>query len=280
MGSYFDSTLLYAVATEDSVWEPRTKKYAAANPIAETPTYAARELLAGPISSLCTAHNKLLDATTVADAFFKVNSLPAVSGRTKSTQLAGLVHALAASLSTAPGPLTVAQLNQPLDGLIKTRMQDDLALDIARKWAAILENDVMKVTQPLGCFALTDLGVDQVSGALRGPNGRFSCDPKSSCSAAHFLHGKQADVQKLIAVLRPPKAKGVPQKHESVRRRSALKSLVASGPGKFGKKDCRAIGDAYFAVMCPPGSDVLTTNLSDHIPLCAALGKTAKEPPP
>jgi hypothetical protein len=70
----------------------------------------------------------------------------------------------------------------------------------------------------------------------------------------------------------------IEEKRETTRRRSALKDLMQNGPDKFNKNNCRALGDAYFAVMCPPGSHVITTNLVDHAPLCNALGKTAVNP--
>ena len=42
--------------------------------------------------------------------------------------------------------------------------------------------------------------------------------------------------------------------------------------------DCRNLGDAVFAFFAPNTSAILTTNIRDHRPLAAAVGKTAISP--
>jgi hypothetical protein len=44
------------------------------------------------------------------------------------------------------------------------------------------------------------------------------------------------------------------------------------------RKDCQALGDAYFAFFAPDDADILTTNLKDHCPLAESIGKTAVGP--
>jgi hypothetical protein len=43
-------------------------------------------------------------------------------------------------------------------------------------------------------------------------------------------------------------------------------------------KDCRKLGDAFFALCAPQDAVILTTNLKDHAPLANAMGKGAKAP--
>jgi hypothetical protein len=43
-------------------------------------------------------------------------------------------------------------------------------------------------------------------------------------------------------------------------------------------KDCRRLGDAFFALYAPPDAVILTTNIKDHAPLAEALGKQARIP--
>jgi len=57
-----------------------------------------------------------------------------------------------------------------------------------------------------------------------------------------------------------------------------LKKLAVHPNSRFDREDCRALGDAYFALFAPADADILTTNLKDHRPLAEALGKTAVSP--
>ena len=65
---------------------------------------------------------------------------------------------------------------------------------------------------------------------------------------------------------------------EDARRREALKKLAVHPNSRFERKDCRALGDAYFAFFAPTNADILTTNIKDHLPLASALGKKAVSP--
>jgi hypothetical protein len=68
------------------------------------------------------------------------------------------------------------------------------------------------------------------------------------------------------------------KKKENSQRRKALKDLASNGPKKFNKGYCRNLGDAFFAQMCPQNANIVTTNISDFIPLCSALKKQAVKP--
>jgi hypothetical protein len=68
-----------------------------------------------------------------------------------------------------------------------------------------------------------------------------------------------------------------PIKRENTRRLQVLKTLLNQRP--LTKKDCRDLGDAYFAFFAPESTDILTTNRRDHEPLAGALGKRVVCPP-
>ena len=85
-------------------------------------------------------------------------------------------------------------------------------------------------------------------------------------------------MKRLIEALHPNSLGKMAEKNENQKRRKALKELMSIGPTKFDKGRCRALGDAYFAAMCPAGSKVVTTNIQDHDILCSALGRTAVKP--
>jgi hypothetical protein len=62
---------------------------------------------------------------------------------------------------------------------------------------------------------------------------------------------------------------------EADRRLKALKALKGN---KLTAKDCIGLGDAVFAFFAPNQSAILTTNIKDHAPLAASLGKQAISP--
>lgn len=113
---------------------------------------------------------------------------------------------------------------------------------------------------------------------MRGPDS-FNCSSKEKCAAAAYIYDDKAALKKMIDALHPDKLDdAAKEKKENSSRRSALKDLLADGPVKFNKRYCRAIGDAYFAEMCPPGFSLLTSNKVDFEPLCNALGKKILTP--
>jgi predicted nucleic acid-binding protein len=65
---------------------------------------------------------------------------------------------------------------------------------------------------------------------------------------------------------------------ENSRREEALSRIISHHNLPFDRKQCRALGDAYFVIFAPGDSVILTTNLKDHQPLAAAIGKTAVGP--
>lgn len=65
---------------------------------------------------------------------------------------------------------------------------------------------------------------------------------------------------------------------ENSRRVEALNRIISHPNLPFDRKQCRALGDAYFVIFAPDDSVILTTNLKDHQPLAAAIGKSAVSP--
>jgi hypothetical protein len=58
-----------------------------------------------------------------------------------------------------------------------------------------------------------------------------------------------------------------------------MRGFVRSHPTKpYDEKHWRALGDAVFALDCPKGGEILTTNVVDHKPLADALNITMRTP--
>ena len=115
------------------------------------------------------------------------------------------------------------------------------------------------------------------SGPKEMPDGQLNINPRDcggdrECCLARRLRKDAAALMKMRESI---PLSGRP---EDSKRREVLKKLAVHPTVMFDRKDCRALGDAYFAFFAPDGSEILTTNIKDHAPLANALGKTAAAP--
>ncbi len=100
----------------------------------------------------------------------------------------------------------------------------------------------------------------------------LGCDHGGECSLAVELMKRRPALEKILETL-----KTLPPKAENQRRIKILKELLRK-KSRFVLEDkhCRGLGDVMFAVFCPDDAVILTTNIKDHEPLAAALGKKAE----
>ena len=126
------------------------------------------------------------------------------------------------------------------------------------------------ISMPLACF---------IEGELRQLNGgnlsfeRHSCPRNSKCGVLAILIKKSEEIGRLMEVV-----KAQPSKHENDRRYQALRHIYRTPNRAFSDSLCRGLGDAVFALTAPNDCVILTTNIKDHAPLAAAVGKVAVEP--
>jgi len=261
--SFLDTTIVLVASDASRSEHKGSVACIADNAPAEAPQYALRELLAGDLQNLCDLHNRLKSADNIGEALAGLASLPPFVGRKKSSGIEEFARQLEERFSTAP--------ETPLVN-VKDEMAQSLALKIVRIWVAACESSNWTLVQPLSCFrgGEFDYGAE---GDLRAPSDTFNCDKSSRCSAAGYMYDRVGSVSKLSDVLHPDKLPEKLQgKAEVASRRKALKDLRNSGPKSFNKRGCRALGDAYFVVMCPPGASVISTNSIDFDLMCEAVG--------
>lgn len=115
------------------------------------------------------------------------------------------------------------------------------------------------------------------SGPKEFSNGELDIHPRDcmrdrECCLAHRLR-KNIDALLKLREAIPPSGRP-----EDTKRREALKKLAVHPTAVFDRKDCQALGDAYFAFFAPEDSEILTTNVKDHGPLAQSLGKSAVTP--
>jgi hypothetical protein len=269
MKGFVDTTILIEVAEKRAPTPQQVKAFVAVNGAADVSDYAYRELVAGRLQQICDAHNRVLAAQDPAEAIGAILRQSAFRARSATASATAVAQALSIAL----------QASTSSRGDVKREVQQALQMQAGLLWRRAMRDPAFVGSQPLACFAKGPLTVDPVSGALKGPSGAFNCDKRARCAAAQYMSQDQQGVQRLIDALHPNElGPALAAKQENKSRRKALKDLKQHGPSAFNKRNCRALGDAYFALMCPPGSTVLTTNLVDHDLLCGALNKTARKP--
>lgn len=230
--------------------------------------YAYKELLVGKVGLLCDAHNRVVACDNVVETAI---SLLAQGGfaRTPLAKATDILKPLKEMFDSAA-------LISPTEA--KREIAEDLMLRATRLWRKASKFPNATNVQPLPCRAVGSISLD-ANGVLKGPNGTFNCEKGSICGAAQYVYSDHVVLKKLIESL---DEKNLPDelknKGEIKSRRKVLKQLLLRGPKDINKKQCRQIGDAYFAAMCPPDAHILTTNVIDFLPMCAALKKQAHKP--
>lgn len=268
-GSFLDTTIVVHVSDPKNPEKAKSDACILANQPAEAPYYALRELLAGHLRNLCEAHNAIQASDNPAEALISILQKLFRAGRKKDSVAKAISESLSDMFAKRPGESR---------DLMKQECMEDLALRINRMWRNSHAMKKVDLVQSLSCFNDGKLSYGQ-AGELRAPGNSFNCLQHKRCAAAAYLYDQKNDLQIMIDALHPNNLDpSIAGKTETNSRRKALKELQSKGPNEFSKAKCRALGDAYFAAMCPPGKVVVSSNLVDHLPLCVALSKTAVEP--
>jgi hypothetical protein len=239
----------------------------------EIPYYALRELKAGPMSYWILAHNYLATESSIEEARSRISKAGAFKPRQKTLGLEIIINGYDAVMQLLKEK---AKSNYVPEFDEKTELENYIARKILKAWYN--RNNIANLTiQPLSCF--TDSELEFEGRNLRFEDKRFGCRSDVTCGAAVNLKNQQADLDTILEVLRPPKEKlETQEKQETTGRRSALKEISKKAPKDFPHKKCRSIGDAYFCIMAPNDSDILTTNKIDFEPLAKALRKNLVVP--
>jgi hypothetical protein len=264
--SFIDTTVLIDISQSRGSGKISSENFVNANRPAEAPFYALRELLAGHVRYLCDTHNILTASKNPAEALVAIlTRFPTRASHTQAVLLARLLSNFFANR----GAITGAGAKR--DGLHQIMMM------ATRVWRRANHHKLIDSVQQLACFNNGDL--QYRNGNLRGPNDSFNCSKREKCAAAGWLREQEVQVAKVVEALHPKNLEGAAKsKREISHRRSALKLLIKKGHFDFNKGKCRALGDAYFAIMCPQKSIMATTNIGDFEPMCKVLRKQLQKP--
>jgi hypothetical protein len=268
-GCFLDTTVLVNLCDSEKPDYPSTEAFVQGHQPAEVPDYAAREVLAGLVHNCCILYNTLRACRTHGEALLAILKMPPVAGRKRELAL----KELAARVEKI---FTADEVGSSEDH--KREHLQDIAIRIQTLWDGAKSPRNVTRIQPLHCFNGGELERGS-AGEFRGPNDTFDClAMNKNCAAAAYLCDDATMLSKMITALDAVGGQlGDSEKRETKSRRRILRDLKLKGPG-LTKPQCRALGDAYFAAMCPEGSLIATTNLNDFEPLCNALGRQVRKP--
>jgi hypothetical protein len=228
------------------------------------PIYAIKELKAGPLKNYIWLHNRLAETRSF------VRTLRAIHSNFRQRHLQGT--ALEA-LQVGAELLIGSSLSHA-----STRQQTDVALADSLRFSIRRRIDVAwrerrklgtEFADELSCFAEVSHYFNEKTKFI--DDDRRKCDLEDSCCLALGFRKRKNELKKLIEAIKDQ------HRPEDNKRRSALHLLSNTPNRAFEDKDCKALGDAYFALQCPQGCSILTSNVADHQILANALGKSVEE---
>ena len=231
------------------------------------PVYAIKEWKAGPLEYYAYVHNKLLLTKSLAATIDAINAIPRMQYRMR-TSLEALATAIRID-SGAEATTTGSSVSKMRDRELATRYRLVLATLIKLSWRR-RRRVADETVQDLACYVESEPYFDK--------HGLLNLDPKqcerdSECCLAAALKARPD----LLTRLR----NSIPEESSRVEdreRRKVLKELIKRPAGRLDRDQCRRLGDAVFAFFCPTDAVILTTNIRDHVPLAASIGKKAEAP--
>lgn len=263
-GAFVDTTMLVESLLKTAERRKNAKGKIRSYKKSLLPHYAIKEFKGGALRHYIWFHNKLSETgsfTRTIHAIQRNFMKPYLMGTALEALQAGTELLVGSELSHAH---TKAQTD--------SAMADSLRLSTRRLIETGWRNR-RKITSdmfdPLPCFAETAPTYNEHTRLIE--DSRRSCDLDEKCCLAGAIRAVPGQLQALLLAMEGQASR------ESNRRRAALHLLKNTPKRDFDNTNCLALGDAYFALRCPPGYNILTTNVKDHRPLAEALGKQVDE---
>ncbi len=232
------------------------------------PVYAIKEFRFGPLNNWIWFYNKLV-INSYTDALRELHRMAFTPKRYTTltaiealTQVAKQFEALLTEevLRNYPG--------ETLDQVIRDQYLLHMKRKIIESWRRRREV-TSEVVQEIPCYSERAPSF-QTGGLIDSV--RLGCDHGGECSLAADLRKRNADLAKILKML-----KRLPAKPEHERQIATLKEFLKKKSRiVFGDLQCRRLGDVMFAIFCPGDAVILTTNMKDHEPLAAAVAKRAE----
>lgn len=261
---YLDTTVLVEALFKTSRRRRKARNAIKAFKHSAVPAYAIKELSAGALANIVWLFNKLSETRSITRTYDAI-----VQNLHRRYRVGTAIEVL----QTACEGITGADLSDARTFAQTDRMQADMAVLALRR---IIQNgwrDRRKLTSDvvseLACFPDKGPYFDEELKIMRSADPK--CPPRHDCSYAPQLRVRPKDLVILLEAIRGS------DRAEDVRRRTSLHTLKNTPKRVFDDRLCRGLGDAYFALTCPDGSTILTSNVNDHERLAKPLGKSVTE---
>lgn len=266
MKTLVDTTVLTDVLLKTDA--QRTRGEVAIENSTETllPAYAIKEFKGGPLHYYVWYHNKIVEASSWQEATSVIRNNIGMRKNLPATALQALGDFLGSIGKELPTNIGLRYPGMTLESAQLAELQTWLKQRIARAWRK-RRKVTTEVITPLSCYAEKEIRTAR-SGQL--DDSPLKCHVTDCCLRERYRH-RLTEIRKLEEAC-------TGTKQEIVRRRQALSRLRSHPTKPYEEKHCPALGDAVFALDCPPGGEVLTTNVVDHAPLAAALNITVRTP--
>lgn len=233
------------------------------------PVYAIKEFKAGPLKNFVWMHNKLATVGSFEKALGALQRMSRTPKRyTTSTAIQGLKEAAGSIGKLTNNDLTKKYGdNASLDKMLCDEFRLALKYKIMRAWKK-RRKVTTDVIQPLTCYR--EVSPYEKRGLIElEPK---SCENSEECSLSSLLRDRLKDLRLMRDAIKNS------EKKENIRRAKTLRQIFRKPQAPIQDKDCRNLGDAIFVLVAPNDAEILTTNISDHVPLAEAVGKKAISP--
>ncbi len=229
------------------------------------PVYAIKEFKRGPLRAYIWLHNKVITTGSWGNAVECIASI-----HTHKNLSSTAIKAVAdfTSALEAPEGEDFSGLRSSSGGtFLQKQARIWLKTKIFGAWRKLNQRPFQK-TQNLDCYALV-APKQKSSGIIdRGP---YKCTLGNCCVQMQLLDDQEA----LKALEKICKGS---EKQEMLKRAKVLRHIRRHPNSNIEENKCVTLGDLVFALQCPEGAVILTTNIVDHEPLSNALGKQAVLP--
>lgn len=266
--AFVDTTVLADALLKPDERSRRALRALQAFDDAAMPGYALKEFRSGPLYGFVWFHNTLVETRGVAPTIERLRRLAFRRGLQATT-----LEALEGGLD-AMGLAQLAVLEREYgatathDAMLYDRIRLHVKTLVLKAWKR-RRKLVSRVVCELGCFEEDD-PTETPAGTLAFK--RFGCDPRTTgCATADCLRERGEATGRVRRELLPEDGRGT-------RQTGLLRRILRGRAAAITSDDCRALGDAVFAILAPDGWTILTTNISDHRPLAEAVGKSACTP--
>lgn len=236
------------------------------------PQFSWKEFKRGPLKNFVWTHNKLAETASFAATMVLLQRMSRSPHRYITSTA---IQALHTAFLNKFGRTTLADLQRRygskanVDELHADLMRLELKRVIFSAWGN--RNSLYGgPIQLLACYPDADLTQQRFHIDIEPRD----CPKGPECCLKAALTGKKS----ALSIARQAIRNSGSQRTESVRRTKVLRRIEKHPTSIMDRDDCRSFGDAYFALFCPSGATIITTNLRDIEPMASALGIATDKP--